>query len=53
MTEIRGDGSAGRIGGVPNRANITMPWRCSWVDLEPCSRRQPNRTNRLTDIRRV
>lgn len=30
-TEIRGDGSAGWIGGVPNQANITMPWRCQPV----------------------
>ena len=30
-TEIVGNDAAGWVGGVPNQANITMPWRCQPV----------------------
>ncbi len=64
-TEIVGDGSAGWIGGVPNQANITMPWRCQPVggactlqNVSSCTGRQleaslscPDRSCNATHVR--
>ncbi len=60
-----GEGTAGWIGGVPNQANITMPWRCQPVgggctlqNVSSCTGRQleaslscPDRSCNATHVR--